>query len=286
MQIPIFKIACVVVLYNPYDEVLTNIRSYQNLVGKVFVIDNSENKNEALILKLKAVTQIEYIDNGGNKGIANALNRGALKAVADDFRFLLTMDQDSSFERNNIEIFIEALNKVGENESLGILSSCQENIPYSTFTTEFSEVKSTMTSGNLLNLNAYKITGHFNEEYFIDYVDHEYCLRLRRNGFKIIRANEVKLDHNLGNITYHTIFGFRTATSNHTSLRRYYMARNKLRTVKLFLSYDPLYCMSILFSEMEELIKVILFEQDKVNKLKFAFLGYRDFLIGRYGKFR
>jgi GT2 family glycosyltransferase len=43
-----------------------------------------------------------------------------------------------------------------------------------------------MSSGNLLNLAAFKQVGAYNESFFIDYVDHEYCLRLKKKRFSIL----------------------------------------------------------------------------------------------------
>lgn len=38
---------------------------------------------------------------------------------------------------------------------------------------------------------------------FIDSVNHEYCLRLQKNGYKVIQLNTAIFEHNLGNRTEH-----------------------------------------------------------------------------------
>jgi len=48
------KIAAVVVLYNPDKNILKNIDSYINSVDKVYVIDNSEDKDTILFDNLKS----------------------------------------------------------------------------------------------------------------------------------------------------------------------------------------------------------------------------------------
>lgn len=43
-----------------------------------------------------------------------------------------------------------------------------------------------MQSANLVNVEVYKKLGKYREEYFIDCVDYEYCLRARENQYSII----------------------------------------------------------------------------------------------------
>ena len=51
----------VVVLYNPKDDVLDNIKTYQPFLHRLFVMDNSTEYNEDLIGKLKEFKNVEYI---------------------------------------------------------------------------------------------------------------------------------------------------------------------------------------------------------------------------------
>ena len=53
-----------------------------------------------------------------------------------------------------------------------------------------------MTSGSFLNLKVYKEAGPFVDKLFIDYVDFEYCLRLKKKGFKIYKLNNTYMQHN------------------------------------------------------------------------------------------
>ncbi|MHB8208270.1 glycosyltransferase, partial [Mucilaginibacter sp.] len=71
----------VTVLYNADNTVIANIESYINDLDQLYVVDNSEPINEALIATLKKLPNCVYINNNGNKGIANALNVGAKLAV-------------------------------------------------------------------------------------------------------------------------------------------------------------------------------------------------------------
>lgn len=104
------NVAAIVVTYYPDKDVIQNIRTYCDKVNKCYVIDNSEEQTEKFKKKLESVNNCEYISLKENKGIAKALNVGMKRAVADGYQWILTMDQDSRFENNIIEIFLEYIN--------------------------------------------------------------------------------------------------------------------------------------------------------------------------------
>ena len=64
------KIAGVTVLYNPNQEVIKNIKNYLPYIEKLYLVDNSPNKDNK---KLKINSKIKYINNHKNLGIAEAL---------------------------------------------------------------------------------------------------------------------------------------------------------------------------------------------------------------------
>ena len=77
------KICGVVVLYNPDDDINNKIKSYINIIDKLFVVDNSNQDNSNILKKNK---KIEYIWNKGNVGIAKALNIAAEKAYSEKYK--------------------------------------------------------------------------------------------------------------------------------------------------------------------------------------------------------
>jgi rhamnosyltransferase len=119
---------------------------------------------------------------------------------------------------------------------------------------------------------------------FIDSVDHEYCLRLRKEGYDVIRLNTAVLYHSLGNISYHKVFGLLLKTTNHSAARRYYITRNRLFVMTRYAGFD----FRFFLRELSELIKsfwIILFvENNKSEKINAMFRGTWHFVTGRYGK--
>jgi len=282
------KINGVVILYNPDEVILRNISSYLNFINKLYIVDNSENKNIAITEKIKMLSnKCEYVNNNGNHGIAHALNIGAKLAIKDGASWLLTMDQDSKFEGNNLKNLIQCalqcdITTVGIVSPLHVLEHSL-NKPVQTQKTP--EVLDVMTSGNLLNLHIYELIGEFIEKLFIDAVDQEYCLRLRHNRYKILLCESALLQHCLGDLK-ELNFGFKIIRySNHNSIRRYYITRNRLYLLRKYFLEFPLFGLKIIKWIILEWIKIIIFEKDKIAKSKATLEGIRDFFRGKYGKY-
>jgi rhamnosyltransferase len=62
------------------------------------------------------------------------------------------------------------------------------------------EIESAMTSGNLVKTSIFAEVGFFAEDFFIDYVDHEFCLRCNQRGYVILQSCRSVLAHSLGMI--------------------------------------------------------------------------------------
>jgi rhamnosyltransferase len=278
--------AAVVVLYNPGDEVVVNIRTWNDQVTKVYAIDNSEPPDESFAARLVALENVIYLPQRANLGIAAALNIGAELAISEGFDFLLTMDQDSHAAPGMVAKMINCLG-ARERIRVGIISPfhavASDPMPAQTGR---KEVLTVMTSGNLLDLAVYRDVGPFLDNLFIDYVDDEYCLRLNAAGYKVVRCNDTELDHNLGNITAHRHRGRNVYIANQNYVRRYYMTRNRFFVIEKYRTRFPDYCVQQLENLRGEIKGIILFEDDKLRKLWMAAKGYLDFRRGRMGRLR
>jgi rhamnosyltransferase len=271
------NIAGVVVLYNPEISVLDNIHTYLHQVDHLFIYDNSERNNARL--------HISYLYQQQNKGIAAALNAGAEAALKRGYQWLLTMDQDSAADLQMIHKLADYINTQPEN-TLGIVAPLHidKNTIKSSFVPPVQDELTVMTSGNLLSLRAFENTGKFMEKLFIDYVDHEYCLRLRQKGYTIIQVNDALLYHNLGNIASVKIGNRKIHYSNHSALRRYYMTRNRVYVMSNYRRDFPSFYTKELLSMWKEIVKILLFEDQKFRKMKSVIKGIVHFKQGRFGK--
>ena len=279
------KIAGVVALYNPTSNVINNIDSYIEDLDILFVVDNSDKKEIEIINALKTKEKVYYIDNHGNQGIANALNVGAQKAIENGYDWLFTIDSDSKAVPKINPMLIECLNFY-DSQNIGIISPVHKN-KFNKFSEKNikrneigSKVFTTMMSGNLLNLNVYQKIGPFIDKFFIDSVDHEYCLRLNKNGFLVIQANRAILEHNLGNLK--KCFWF--FSTNYPPIRRYYATRNRFYLINHYKKDFPNFCKKESIGFLKDLIRILIGEDQKILKIKAMIQGYQDYRNGKFGK--
>ncbi|HIT37776.1 MAG TPA: glycosyltransferase [Candidatus Onthousia faecipullorum] len=290
------KIAGVVVLYNPDENVKKNIDSYINNLDILYVVDNSPEPNDNA--KYYKGKKIKYISNHGNKGIAYALNVGAKEAIKEKSEWLLTMDQDSSFKDDSLSKMIGFLKELKTNnimssalnlkyDNLGVISALQR-----TRLNKDEKLKGidyplvVMTSGNIINLDAYKKVGGFKDWLFIDAVDFEFCLNIKKHKYDIIQYNEAELNHNLGYINEYNFLGKTVYVTNHSAIRRYYITRNRHYLYDLYNEDFLDYCSIELGRTKKELLKIILFEDNKWNKIKAIYKGYKDYKRGIKGEMK
>ena len=135
-----------------------------------------------------------------------------------------------------------------------------------------------------MNLSAWRNAGPFREDFFIDEVDHEYSLRLRRHGWLVKITREVMMSHAVGSGRMHRLPWRRLLLSHHSALRRYYMGRNRVLLARAHLRFDPKFVCGQLFSSVYECGLVLLFETDKLAKLRAIATGTFDGLRGRSGR--
>ena len=266
----------VTVLYKPSKEVFENIESYIYDLDKLYLIDNSEKKDEKLENKfINFSSKIEYIKMNGNEGIAKALNVAKNKAIEENYEWLLTMDQDSKFEKNDFSKML-SLVKINFSKETIIFSPFHKTVNKSPLNKKVVEKTRVMTSGNLLNLKLVREIGDFDNNLFIDEVDHDFCYRINRSGYKIKVFNEIILKHNLGNIKNYLFF----FVTNHNYIRRYYITRNRLYMISKYPALKIEYMKLIL----KDGIKILLIEKDKIKKFKMIYLGIKDFKNNVTGK--
>ncbi len=274
-------VAGVIVLYNPDNTVPENISSYIDFIDQLYAVDNSDNPDESVLSAIKDNVKITYISMHGNHGIGKALNTAAGMATDAGYKWLLTMDQDTAVSGNIVAIMAFCLKYYSRND-IGIIASRYTNrdLYVEKKFGEFNEMLATISSGNLLNLNVYKKAGPFMEKLFIDQVDHEYCMRLRKAGYKIIQANNALLMHNLGSKEKHT-FGYCT---HHNLVRRYFITRNRFYVAWMYRNDFPRFYRHELLSFIKEILKILFFEKNKLAKYKNILLGFMDFKNNNFNR--
>lgn len=270
------------VLYNPSNSIVSNIRSWTKLFDRIIIVDNSDNNN--VVVEFENYEKITVINNHDNLGIAKALNQGCKKAIMMGIKWLFTFDQDSKPEKGLLQAYTSYLEN-NANDNLGILTCkikcCETDIIHAT--QGITDVLHCWTSGSLMNLNAYKSTNGFKDDLFIDYVDFAYCLDLRKKGYVIKRLDNYVLNHHLGNSVMYSIFGYKFYVTNHSPLRRYYMTRNSLRISKMYGKDFPEFKFTII-KLMKVIFKILIFENNKLEKLFAIKEGFLDYKSNHFGR--
>lgn len=271
------KLAGVVILYNPPEEVYDNIMTYYPYLDWLFVLDNSEKINEDLVCKIKQLSNVKYICHGENKGIAYSLNE-ALKLCNDKFEWLLTMDQDSSFKDGMLDGYIRCLDNLDINV-YGIASARREA---ESSRGKLVLINHCITSGNIIRVKIAIAVGGFDENLFIDEVDNEFCYRCNAHGYLLLKYQRKIMNHALGTPTTFTMFGggITKHFSMHNHIRYYYFIRNRLYVM----SHYPEIRWHYLYVIIKDIIKIFFCNEDRMKKFKYSFKGYKDFKHNRMGK--
>lgn len=287
------SVCCIIVTYNIGDRFYKCFNSIKDQVEYVVIVDNGSNEQTISVLKeIEKSDRVQVIYNNTNEGIAKALNKAVNFAENRNYKFVLTMDNDSIATPYMVDSLIATYELATKKdnmvvsvfpkyEEMGYYDSDLEQIS-SNDNIKYSYIDCEMTSGNLINIKVFKKIGYYNEEYFIDYVDHEFCLRLLSDGYNSIRAESAILLHSLGKSQKIKLFGKEIVFTNHNSLRRYYITRNRFDVWKRHSEFDFVKRDKRHFCK--EFVKMILFENDKINKVMSIIYGIKDYKKQKFGK--
>jgi len=261
----------VVITFDPNFNLLKkNIASFVDSVNAVIIIDNGSKTVEQLLDLVSE--KIVVLSNKSNLGIAEALNQALLYAHKNHFDFMLTMDQDSYFERATLQDLLLGFKNVTTAIVCPSLKDMNSN-HFVVASKPYVEVFTAITSGSLCDVAILKSVGGFDTKMFIDYVDFELCLRLQKNEYKIIQSQNSVLCHHLGESKMHYILGIPIICTNHSPLRRFYYARNKIYIYKKYFFTFPLFVLRDFLSFGKTIVSILLFEKLKIAKIKMIIKG-------------
>lgn len=287
------KYCGVVVFYNPEVSVLENINTYINDLEKLYVVDNSNQSNKGLIDKIKSKHKVTYIHLRENKGLAYALNEGCGIAIEDGFDYCLTMDQDSRFETGSVRImkdFIEQSNKeyaiIAPNvKSIYYDDRLNEEMVAYTILKENDSNRETnwvMTSGSLMSLRDYSTVNGFDNDLFIAHIDIDIGLKFAANNKKIIQLKDALIYQRFGNSIPKKILWKTVHPSFADPVRTYYLFRNQKYLEEKYTTKMKSFIGVNLYKFV---VKIVMFEPQKIMKLKMGLRGIIDARKGNMGKF-
>ena len=275
-------ICCIIITYNPTNDLEKLLDIIINQVYKVIIIDNfSENKNYKIIETSKHFDQLSIIRNHSNLGIAKALNQGVLFAKNLGFNLTITFDQDTIPFSDIVETLLEVYNNFYNQSLIGCIGvnsiDINKNVYFKPLlNNSYSYREYVITSGTLLSIQNFINIGGFCDDLFIDNVDIDYSIRLKLNDKILLITSKCGMLHKPGNSISRKYFGINMESSNHNPIRRYYMSRNNFILTKKYIFSLPLFILKMNFFYIISFLKMIIIESDIRRKLKFTLKGIND----------
>lgn len=282
------RVCGVVVLYKPCLETVRNVETLLEQVAHVVVVDNgSDGAIISALAEIKGCERLTVLRNGENRGVAAALNQGVNWSTEAGYGWMATFDQDSLVTDGMIAAMLSAYSQSDRCGHIGIVCPCYREPNSSRIVCggeRATDRLTGITSGAMVKREVFEQVGGFDEDLFVDYVDNEFCLHCASKGYEILRAPNAILVHRLGSPTEHRLLGRRFITTNHSALRRYYAARNRVRVYRRYGRRFPVWVLRDARRFMRELVLVLCFESGKWRKFRAVAFGLYDGMRGRYGK--
>ncbi|MEG6612848.1 glycosyltransferase [Pseudoclostridium thermosuccinogenes] len=284
------EICAIVITYNAKKFIAKTIYYLLKNIDNIVVVDNNSTDGTIEVIKNMQSPNVHLILNKKNYGIAKALNQGVEYASKRGFEWVLTMDQDSIISEN----MINEMNKVYssltcfERRQVACLAPRiiynDENDKRQTSNNSYREKDVVITSGNLVKISAINLVGGYEESLFIDSVDFDFCLKLKKQKLKILVCNNAVMNHSLGETFIKKIFGVSFLVHTHSQIRKYYIARNHVYIIKKYLLSDFSFCFKKNFFFLIFVFQNVIIEDNRVSNIKVIFKGLLDGIKGKYGE--
>lgn len=281
------NVCAVVVAYFPDEGFEARLQTILPQVAKLVVVDNTP---DAISLSPDIIAaweeRLHCIANHTNKGVAAALNQGIEHALQQGYCWVLTLDQDTQCYPNMVTILggvyedcIPRPAVIGSN----YLDPRSHKPKVSPQGNKCLEQKTVITSGSLVNAGVAREVGGFREDYFIDQVDHEFCLRVRAHGYQVVISRKPVMAHSVGRPggARLPLLGI---LPNHPPLRKYYIARNTVVTVAEYWLREPDWCLRRSVRLVLGLLLMSTLERQRLAKVRAFAAGFRDAILGRMGQ--
>lgn len=282
------SVCAVIIAFHPDDDFTVRLGRILPQVQAMVVIDNTPAaaRKRRLIFPAKDGTRACLIENAENVGVGAALNQGLEYAERQGCTWLLTLDQDSRCHADLVETLLAVQAAcvpppvvIGSNY-LDPRNGVTKVSPGGK--TEFLEQKTVITSGTLVDVRFTRAIGGFRSDYFIDQLDHEFCLRTRSHGGRVVIGRKPVMEHSVGEAggAWLPLLG---RLPNHSPLRKYYVTRNSLVTIARYWRSEPDWCLRRAMRLILGLPLMALLERQGLSKVRAFFAGVADALAGRMG---
>lgn len=171
------------VLYNPCENAIENIKIAKSLGLKPVVYINSVEPHY-----LETLNQLCVLILGGNKnvGLGVAFAEFEKYFLKTNQRYFIYFDQDTVVSKQAWSNIISTYGEVFSDTDAGLIfyGTCIQKYP-----------SFVINSGSLFSKDILKRFGLHDKNLFVEGVDYEYCMRIRKNSKKIISVYCDGIDH-------------------------------------------------------------------------------------------
>lgn len=275
----------VIVTYHPDEGFAGRLERVRSQFPLVIVVDNGS-LSSVMPDAQAGLPQVYLVANQTNLGIAAALNQGVELAKQRGFEWVVTLDQDTVVATEMLATFIDVYRRSGGgNVMIGSnYRDVHRRRNYIQCTNAyFMERKTLITSGTLVPLELFDAIGFFREDYFIDSVDHEFCLRARAHGCRILISCSAVMEHNIGAHVAGASRLRQFMSVSHSPTRKYFIARNTIATVKSYFFREPMWGMRQGWRLLSDFASILLFEREKLKRTTAFMVGVAHGFTGKLG---
>lgn len=286
------RTAAVIVSFYPPEDLLQRVVALAKQVGMIVVVDNTPGGVPSF--RDFKNRRVRFIVNGENRGLAAAQNQGICFARECGFEWVLLLDQDSSPAGDFMAAMSNYYSGLSEAEKekllmlapriydevgrffykhvlpgpLGFVRRLCDGQDY------LKGAFFSISSGSLIPLRNFLDLGLMDEDFFIDYVDDDFCLRGISRGKIIHVVCSALLFHRLGERKRSYRFGgIEIRPSFHSPMRRYFIYRNRVRVWKRYGKKVPGFLIFDLLAAVYDLLRIVFFEENSREKLQAALKG-------------
>jgi len=278
----ISAVCAIIVLFHPDADIDKRLQMIMAQFPLAVLVDNTPGGSVLPVLS----PSVHWLRNNQNLGIAAALNQGFDLAIELGCEWCATFDQDSELLPGYLK---RVMAIASQHTPMPVLVGCnylnvgatEATYKAPAGTIDAWQRATLITSGTFIPIRFVRAVGGFREDYFIDSVDHEFCLRARSYGARVLMTVEPFMRHRMGNAGV-GFFGL-LFSLQHPEKRRYYMARNTLLTIRTHGTRYPLWTLRHICRLLAEGFAIIFLESEKGPKLRAFARGLWHGLTGRSG---
>lgn len=271
-----YSYGAAVILYYPDQKCIDRISNY-SCFQKTYIFENTENPDKHYVNQLKTMKKVRYFQLNENMGISGALNFLFSMAASEKIDFLLTMDQDTDFNRKQILRMIRFIEQDMRTQKIAVYCSNYRKIyadkngreTFGSWRIPKNKTvycKTAMTAGSFYRIKAVQEILPL-PDLFIGFVDYDMAYRLRELGYFICMIGSVCISQRVGMPVANNICNQFLHKVNLSPERYYYMGRNSRYLLKVYQKNKKIW-IDIMIKRVRIIINILVCEEAKITKLK------------------